>query len=53
MILPQNPEDMAYPRSHMKEAVTPLGIFIPRRELLLKMMRACIGVTDKNQLWYN
>ena len=26
-------------------------IYMPSKEMMFKMMRACIGVTDKNDLW--
>jgi len=33
--------------------MSPRLIYMPRKELIFKMMRACIGVEDETELWFN
>jgi hypothetical protein len=28
-------------------------IYIPRKEIMWKLMKACIGVSDEKELWFN
>ena len=49
--LPENPEDRVYPDSRYHAHESPFCIYIPCREVMLKLMRACIKVKDANELW--
>jgi hypothetical protein len=44
--------DMVYHQDRLIPGFIPWAIYIPRREIMFKMMRACIGIKDKHQLWY-
>lgn len=46
-------DELVYPQSRSNKDFIPLMIYIPRKELMWKMMRACIGVTDEKELWFN
>ena len=35
------------------EYSSPICLFLPRKEILLKLIRACIDVKDQNELWFN
>lgn len=37
--------DLIYPEYRLKEDLVPLQMFIPRREIMFKLMRSCIGIT--------
>ena len=45
--------DLVYPDKWYKLENSPLCIYIPRKELMFKIMRGCIGVTKENELWFN
>ena len=42
-----------YPESRFVEGFGPYCIYIPRQELMLKIMRACINVKVPEDLWIN
>jgi len=45
--------ELIYDKSRYKDKLhVPNVIYIGRKEIMLKMMRACIGITDINQLWF-
>jgi len=49
-----NPEcidDRVYPDSRYKRENSPYCIYIPCREVMLKLMRACIKVKEPEDLW--
>ena len=51
---PRIPEDIstyAYAKSRLIEGFVPTVVYEPSKEIMFKMMRACIGVTDKKDLW--
>ena len=43
-------DDLVYPFASYAEE-SPACIWIPRIELMFKLMRACLGVTDEKDLW--
>lgn len=49
--VPYSPLDRVYPETRMIDGFSPTVIYIPSREIMFKMMRACIGVTDPKDLW--
>jgi hypothetical protein len=51
--LPGEPYDKVYPDLWYRESSCPYCIYIPRKEIMLKMMRACIGISDVQDLWFN
>ena len=49
--LPTCPTDMVYPDSRYIDGNSPVAVYIPTPEVMLKMMRACIEVKDPKDLW--
>ena len=49
--LPVDADDQIYPESRFDSGTSPTVIYIPSRDVMSKMMRACIGVTDPKDLW--
>ena len=49
--LPETPDDRVYPDTRYKKEDSPYCIYIPCREVMLKLMRACVKVKDANELW--
>ena len=44
---------LVYAKQRFQPNTSPFCIFIPRREMMFKMMRACIEVKTANDLWLN
>lgn len=44
---------LVYHRQRFTVDHSPVQIFIPRKELMLKMIRACVGVKMESKLWFN
>lgn len=40
-----------YPETRMMKKHSPVCLYIPRREIMLKLMRASIGVYNESELW--
>ena len=53
MRMPWNIEDLVYPASRYIEEGSPKCIYIPSQEIMLTIMRACVGVKDPEHLWFN
>ena len=46
--------DISYDPSRYDEIMSPMCVTIPHRDVLLKMMKACVGVEEIKDLWiYN
>ena len=50
---PQSFQDFVYPMSRMDEYSSPRVIYLPSKDVMLKLMRACIGVRFVDELWFN
>ena len=50
--IPTDDLDFVYSDSRYRKDNSPNCIYIPSRRLMLKIMRACIGVTKEEDLWY-
>jgi hypothetical protein len=50
---PVDGDDLVYDPVRFSEGTAPYVVYIPRAEMLFKMMRACIGVTEASDLWLN
>ena len=50
---PVDGDDLVYDPIRFREGTPPFVVYIPRAEMLFKMMRACIDVTDTRELWLN
>lgn len=48
---PSKIEDLVYPRSRYCPHHSPHCIYIPNKEIMLKLMRACIKVKTPADLW--
>lgn len=53
MTLPTKIDDWVYPESRYIEGFSPYVIYIPKKEIMMKMMRACIEVKKPEDLWIN
>lgn len=42
-----------YPSYKYKEGQIPFMIFIPSKQLMMKLMRSCIGCSSPRDLWFN
>ena len=51
--MPDRPDKLVYPEFRYIKGQVPYCIYIPRKEIMLKLMRACIGVTREEDLWFN
>ena len=49
--LPHKFNDRVYPDSRYSPRMTPFSIYIPCKEVMLKLMRACIKVKHSEDLW--
>ena len=49
--LPEDAEGLVYPEQRYIHGDSPAVIYIPSKEVMFKMMRACIGITDPKDLW--
>ena len=51
---PERVDDFVYPKSRMMdEYCSPRVIYLPSKDVMLKLMRACIGVRFEDELWFN
>lgn len=50
---PGRSSDRVYPDSRYTPGNSPYCIYIPSHEVMLKLMRACIRVQKKEDLWIN
>ncbi len=50
--IPVTDEDLVYRGDRYVEGNSPNVLYFPSYHLLFKLMRACIGVKDKNSLWF-
>ena len=46
LVIPSKVEDKVYPDSRYVEGNSPNCIYLPNKEIMLKLMRACIKVKD-------
>ena len=44
---------MIYGRTRYIDGFSPYVIYIPNKEIMLKLMRAAVGVTDESELLIN
>lgn len=51
--IPRAHTDMVYGQSRYRKDNSPHTLYIPSRKLLFKIMRACIGVDQVKDLWFN
>lgn len=47
-----NPDKLIYSESRYEPHRFPYCIYIPNKETMLKLMRACINVDYKKDLWF-
>jgi hypothetical protein len=51
--VPQSPDELVYPAYRYVKGRCPYCIYIPRKEIMLKIMRACVGVDSVSEVWYH
>lgn len=49
--LPDHPMHLVYDQCRYIQGLSPYCIYIPRREIMFKLMRACILVKQEEDLW--
>ena len=49
---PTKPDDLVYSRERYSPDESPAFTFLPKKLLMLKMIRACVDVYDPSELWY-
>lgn len=50
---PTDADQDVYPQSYYRPGQSPSCVYIPSREIMFKMMRACIGIQEEDDLWIN
>ena len=50
--VPKTQEDLVYRSDRYAEDFSPYVIYYPSKLVLFKLMRACIGVTNEDDLWF-
>ena len=51
--VPNDVGDLIYGKSRFLKHMSPWQVYIPRKEIMFKIMRACIEVKEPNELWIN
>ena len=51
--IPESPDEPIYAFSRYKAEYSPYQIYVPRKEIMLKLMRACLGCKVPSDLWFN
>ena len=49
----EDKNELVYDESYYKEEYSPRIIYLPSKLVMIKMMRACIGVDKPQNLWIN
>ena len=51
--IPEKVTDMVYSESRMKHPeCSPMCVYIPNRQIMFKLIRACTGVRTVGELWF-
>ena len=50
--IPESYDELVYRSDRYVEEYSPKVLYIPSKLILFKLMRACIGITKKDQLWF-
>ena len=50
---PESPDDLVYQEQRYIKGNSPICQYIPRKEIMLKIMRACVGIKTPQDLWFN
>ena len=54
VLRPKVADDLVYPKErYHRPRQSPRCIYFPTRQLMLKIMRACVDVKTESDLWYN
>lgn len=51
--IPEKVDDFVYPINKLVYSLSPTTIFIPSKKIMFKLMRACLGVYEPEDLWFN
>ena len=51
--IPRHTKDLVYPKNRYVEDQSPLLVYLPSRKIMFQIMRACIGVSHVEDLWFN
>jgi hypothetical protein len=53
LVVPEAPLDLVYEESRYMQDCSPLCIYVPKKEIMLKMMRACVEIKNPCSLWFH
>ena len=51
--IPKEDDDLVYPDDRYVDGNSPNVIYFPSNLILFKMMRACLGVSNEMDIWFN
>ena len=51
LVIPNETMDLVYLETRYYKEASPLCIYIPKKEVMLKIMRACIGANKTSDFW--
>ena len=51
--LPMEPSDLVYAQSRYVEGNSPSVIYIPKKAIMFKLVRACLVCTSEEDLWFS
>ena len=51
MELPKDPRKLVYDKTRYSAVNSPYVIYYPSKDIMVKLMRACLGVTQVEDLW--
>ena len=51
--MPKGIDHLVYHNKRYEVDESPKHVYIPTQEVMFKMMRACIGVSQVDNLWFN
>jgi hypothetical protein len=52
LTIPVSIGDLVYQRSRYVKEHSPLHLYVPKKEIMLKIMRACVGIHKPQDLWF-
>ena len=50
--MPQKIDDLVYKRQRFANNFIPQVVYVPRKDIMFKLMRACIEVKTKEEFWF-
>ena len=51
--IPNEPGELVYNKKWYQDQTHVLGLYVPSRKVMWKIMRACLNVQSEHELWFN